>query len=227
VDFGAVSFKALADRAGSEHTASIVVDSTLAGLDDGLNELLHALDGTQEVFRLHSGLKLFQQGLELADVGIISIYGSSKGEELRRIRTLQGSGLHFADVAALELPVFLESAATRCYESAIFQHNAALARAARNNPDFEVLYSSGQHQAPFVVFNLSAASSYERLDEEIAAEAARRSLFFTRGGSFGFRGHRFEIVRPNGKPPFLRVAMGKRGGPSFEGVLELFQTLAL
>jgi len=225
--FGTESLKAVAERANSERTASIIIDSTLLGLDDGLNVLLSALHGTKEVFRLHSGLKLFQEGLELADVGIVSVYGSMMGDELRRIRTLQGSGLRFADVAALELPVFLDPAATRRYEGAIFQHNAALAGAARDNPLIAASYPTGRHQAPFVVFNLASACSYDGLDELIAVEAGARSLVFTKGGSFGFRGHRFETVRPDGKTPFLRVAMGKRGGPSLEGVLELFRTLAL
>jgi len=220
--FGTVSLKAIAERAG--HAASIIVDSTLSGLDDGLNGLLAALPGPKEVFRLHSGLKLFQAGLELADVGIVSIYGSAAADELRHIRTLQGSGLRFADVAALELPAFLDPAATRAYENAIFQHNAALADAARDNPVLRVAYPEGR--APFVIFNLPSASFYDGLDEKIAEEAARRSLVFTKGGSFGFRGHRFETVRPEGKAPFLRVALGRRSGPSFEGILELFRAFA-
>jgi hypothetical protein len=220
--FGSASFKTIAARANAEGTARIVIDSTLAGLDDGLNTLLAALDGTQDVFRLHSGLKLFQAGLELADVGIVSFYGSQRGDELRRIRTLQGSGLRFADVAALELPLFLDPETTRRYEDAIFWHNRALAEAARGNPAFAVSYPAGR--APFVIFNLPSTAAYDGLDEKIATEAGRRSLVFTKGGSFGFRGHRFETVHPEGKPPFLRVAMGKRAGPSFEGVLELFRT---
>ena len=220
--FGETSLKAVAERAISEGTKSIVVDSTLAGLDDGLNQLLDALGGPQEVFRLHSGLKLFQAGLELADVGIVSVYGSDAAGALRRIRTLQGAGLRFADVAALELPLFLDPAPTRHYESAIFAHNAALARAARGNPAFAVAYPPDP--APFVVFNFASPSLYDGLDERLAAEAARRSLLFIKGGSFGFRGHRFETVRPEGKPPFLRVALGKRAGPSLEGILDLLRT---
>jgi hypothetical protein len=77
-----------------------------------------------------------------------------------------------------------------------------------------------------VVFNLPPDTSYDGLDEKIAAEAAQRSLVFIKGGSFGFRGHRFETVRPSGKPPFLRVAMGKRGGPSLDGIVEMFRSFA-
>jgi hypothetical protein len=217
--------KDLATRARAERTAGIIVDSTLAGLDDGLNALLGGLDTGQEVFRLHSGLKLFQAGLELADVGIVSLYGSTAADALRRIRTLQGTGLHFAEVAALELPLFLDPVSTRDYEGAIFAHNALLADAARGNRAFTVAFP-GARPAPFVVFNLPPEKSYDGLDEKIAAEAAGRSLVFIKGGSFGFRGHRFETVRPEGKPPFLRVAMGKRAGASLDGILELFRTFA-
>jgi hypothetical protein len=221
--FGTTSPRVLATMANRAGIKAIAVDSTLAGLDDGLNELLSALDRPVPVFRLHSGLKLFEAGLELADVGIVSLYNAAKADALAHIRTLQGGGLRFADVAALELPLFLDPEMTRRYEEAIFANNSALARAAKDNPAFTVAYP--QKPAPFVVFNLASASHYDALDERIAQEAARCNLCFIRGGSFGFRGHRFETVRPQGKPPFLRVAMGKRRGPSMHGILELFRTL--
>jgi hypothetical protein len=224
--FGATSLAKLGVRANQDRTAGIIVDSTLSGLDDGLNDLLAALENGTQVFRLHSGLKLFQAGLELADVGIVSLYGSQGADTLRHIRTLQGTGLSFADVAALELPLFLNADATRAYETAILLHNAALADAARGNSALPTVYPSGPRPAPFVVFDLKSAANYDTLDDRIAAEAARRGLAFIKGGSFGFRGHRFETVRPEGKPPFLRVAMGKRAGPSLEGILELFRAFA-
>lgn len=225
--FGTEPFAQLAAHAPFGAMQSIIVDSTLVGLDDGLNELLSSLRPNLEVIRVHSGLKLFQIGLELADVGIVSVYGTSSGDALRRIRTLQGAGLRFADVAALELPLFLDPGATRQYEDAVFAHNRALARAARANPAFNVSYSWDTKPAPFVIINLRDAAAYENLDQRICDEVRRRGLVFAKGGSFGFRGHRFETVRPEVGPPFLRVAMGRRGGPSLEGILELFRTLAL
>ena len=49
-----------------------------------------------------------------------------------------------------------------------------------------------------------------------------------RGGSFGFRGHRFETIEPDPAEgaPFLRVALGWRGGHSTEGLVALFGELA-
>jgi len=222
--FGTVPFAPLAKEAQGS-AQSIVVDSTLAGLDDGLNELLLGLGLDCEVLRVHSGLKLFQAGLELADVGIVSVYGASCGDALRRIRTLHGAGLRFADVAALELPLFLDADATRRYQNAVFAHCRDLANAARENPAFDVSYPRNGAPAPFVIVNLRDASAYENLDERISRETRRRGLVFDNGGSFGFRGHRFETVRPEAGPPFLRVAMGRRAGPSFEGICELFRVL--
>ena len=65
------------------------------------------------------------------------------------------------------------------------------------------------------------------LDKEIAAEALRRRLNFARGGSFGFRAHRYEIVKPEtGEAPFLRIALGRRGGWSCEGVIAMIAEMA-
>ena len=174
--FGTEPPHAIAALANRAHAKAIVIDSTLAGLDDGLNTLLSALARPVPVFRLHSGLKLFEGGLELADVGIVSVYGPdpAQAEELRRIRTLQGAGLSFADVAALELPLFLDGASTRAYEDAIFRNNRALADAARNNPAFAV--SHPPDRAPYVVFNLPSPSRYDGLDDKIAHETAQRGL---------------------------------------------------
>ena len=50
----------------------------------------------------------------------------------------------------------------------------------------------------------------------------------TRGGSFGFRGHRYELIEPDldkGRT-FLRVALGWRGGWSCQGLCELFAALS-
>ena len=214
----------------------LIIDSTLAGLDDGLNAVLDNLSRPITVFRVHSGLKLFQQGLELADIGIVSVYGGDPGEHLRAIRTLHGTGLRFADVAALELPFFLDAHSTRRYEDAIFAHNARLARAVSRGsgpfaPAVHPSLSSSTGRAPFCIFTLAdpgadPRASYEAVEHAIVAGAARRNLVLDRGGSFGFRGHRLEVVRPAGRPPFLRVALGRRAGPSLAGVIDLFSSLS-
>jgi hypothetical protein len=231
--FGEVSLHEIASIASSQKVSAVIVDSTLCGLDDDLSGLLSNIEPTIDVFRIHSGLKLFQQGLELSDVGIISHYGDPRGDHLRRIRTLHGTGLRFADVAALELPLFLDAPATRAYVSRIFAHNARVAEVIAKRPGpFEPVVPPARlrpkHGAPYCVFTLrDPRGSYEELEATLARDIQKRGLVFDRGGSFGFRGHRFEVVRPDGREPFLRVALGHRAGPSLEGILALFGELEL
>ena len=195
----------------------------MRGRHDTLDEFLAHLHAPGCVFRVNSGLKLFQSGLELANVGILSVFGRDRATvkrlygRLGEIRTLLDSGLRFADVAALEFPAFLDPTATLEYETAIFEHNAMLARAvADDNRAFQPishpsLTDGSGVGAPYCVFRLKRDQSkeYDRLESTIQAHARSRRLLFSRGGSFGFRGHRFEVVRPEKDAPFLRVAMGR------------------
>jgi hypothetical protein len=79
-------------------------------------------------FRLVSGLKLLEGGLELSSVGVLTVFTPNNaaipakqlGDRIRKIRTLPGLGLPFANVAALEAPWFLDRDYTRAYEQAIF-----------------------------------------------------------------------------------------------------------
>jgi hypothetical protein len=187
--------------------------------------------------RVASALKLLQGGFEIANSGLLSVYTSHPslgglGDKLRTMRTLTGSGLHHVDAIALEAPWVFDADHTDSYTSAIFDHNARLAHAVEaTNTRFEPVThpSFGDAHAPFCAFRLKAASpaAYEALDQEIATEALRRKLNLARGGSFGFRGHRYEIVKPEtGEPPFLRIALGRRGGWSCEGIITMMMQLA-
>jgi hypothetical protein len=218
---------------------AIILDTTLLGRDDGIDRCLDVLAPLrpQFVLRTASSLKLLQGGLELANGGIASIYSpegapQSLADDLRRVRTLIGAGITLADAVALEAPWFLEPDYTDDYITAVFAHNARLAQAVdgaggRFAPVSHPSLSGGV--APFCAFHLRDAGSrdYDALETEIAAEASRRCLLLARGGSFGFRGHRFEIVRPEtGEPPFLRIAMGRRGGWSCSGLIAMMADLS-
>lgn len=218
---------------------AVIFDTTLLGRNDRVDAYLAALQpgGKQVVLRVTSCLKLFQGGFELANAGLLSIYtahGSvhGLGDKLRRMRTLTGSGLHLVDTIALEAPWVFDAGYTDAYAAAIFDNNARLAQAVhRTNTRFEPVThpSFGGGAAPYCVFRLRDASPdrYDALDREIAAEASRRKLNFVRGGSFGFRAHRYEVVKPEtGEPSFLRIALGRRGGWSCEGVIAMMGQLA-
>jgi hypothetical protein len=217
----------------------LVVDETLSAPTTRLPAVLNAaVTQGAAVVRLVSGLKLLQQGLELANVGIVSVFAreadraASLADGLKRCRTLAGAGLRFVDALALEAPFFLDRAATQTYAGRVFAHNAALARAVMaENRLFKPLGAErAAAAAPYCAFELAAGNSVEALDalaDRIDREAQARGLLIERGGSFGFRGHRFEVIEPEtGEPPFLRVALGARDDRSCRGLIELVADLA-
>lgn len=226
----------------------VVFDITLSATRFPLDFLLGMLSGPHApvVVAMRSALKLDQGGLELANAGICSIYvpdGANPAhadlpETLRKIRKLTGASIGLQDMAALEAPWFLDRLYTTRYCDAVFSHNRRLALA------FEPaggLFASLSHpaltaqdspwcEAPFCVLTLNdpTPENYQRLQAVIEEEAAARQLAFSVGGSFGFRGHRFEAIVPDlpGSPSFLRVALGARGGPSLTGIIALLNELA-
>ncbi|WP_424363626.1 hypothetical protein [Methylocystis parvus] len=215
----------------------LIFDDTLTGGAVDVEQDLSALEDieTRAVIRIASGLKLLQGGLELANVGIVSLYErreNNANAAMRRLRALLGLGLRFADVAGLEAPWFLNRDYTRRYSEAVFAHNQALATAlTAHSRSFECVshpsVDSAAGVAPFCIMRLSSSklSDYEALSQRIRQETERRKIIFDRGGSFGFRGHRYDVVSPANAPPFLRVAMGRRDGWSLRGVVDLLQEI--
>ncbi|MET0181381.1 MAG: hypothetical protein ABW199_00695 [Caulobacterales bacterium] len=214
--------------AKAQGAPTIIADTTLTGHLDRLGPLREA-QGQGQLIKLVSGLKLMQAGLELANVGVVTLYrdwGAHHAEALRKTRTLIGAGLRFSDALALEAPFFVDGQYAARYGEAIFANNAELARvASEHNRRFEQIDHPSFYGAavPYCVFRLrDGENGIDALGETIAAEAKRRELAFDRGGSFGFRGHRFDVVKPeNGDPAFLRVAMGRRGGTNKDAVIAL------
>lgn len=223
----------------------VIFDTTLVGSLFPLGKILSARrEGrTKLVACVNSGLKLDQAGLELSNVGIVSLYSPSAGDledlaaALRRIRGLTGGGLGFDNMQALEAPWFLDRTYQQKYAQRIFRNNAALAQ---SFDDDTGLFQPLSHPAlgkdpppwavsPFCIFQLRQPSkeNYHWLDRRIAAETERRQLVFDRGGSFGFRGHRYEVIIPEDETPaFLRVAMGARAGWSCDGIIRLLQDIS-
>ena len=248
-EFGCVDVARLveAHRKRAPRRRAYVFDNTLVGMSYPLEEQLDAMYELKPraVFRLISGLKLFQGGLELSNVGILSVFTTEEndrsarqiGDRIRKIRTLLGLGLSFAEVAALEAPWFLDREYTDIYQAAIFRNNAELAHAiAAENRLFRGVFHpallpcpAGASEAPYCAFRLlrNDAQSYSALEAYLQDEVSQRQILFEMGGSFGFRGHRFEVVRPeDGTEPFLRVALGRRSGWSRDEAIKLMLEVA-
>jgi hypothetical protein len=153
------------------------------------------------------------------------------------VRRLNGTSLTIDTVALLDIPFFLDAATFYEYCSAVFAHNADLARAVPAGGLFETVAHPALDprglpwsQAPFVFFHLrdDRAANYAALERLVIDEAAERGLALERGGSFGFRGHRCEAVVLQGaaRNGVFKVALGARSGPSIDGIVRLLREIA-
>jgi hypothetical protein len=227
----------------------VVLDTTLTGPTFPINRMLEPLSGESApvVINIRSGLKLDQAGLELVNVGILSVYTHIAtrasllpdiGAALRHLRTVLGLGLTLDEISTLEAPWFLNMPHLRAHTRAVFDHNALVATAmAKSNRLFsQVLHPQFARpdcpwaHAPYCIARLPDADpdNYRRLEAVLLSEVARRGIQFDHGGSFGFRLHRFETVIPASEmgEPYLRIAMGARAGSSLHGVVDLMREIA-
>jgi len=222
----------------------LLIDTTMVGPTYDLGPCLAtASDDCELAIAFSSGLKLDQAGLELANVGIARILGrdgagrrtAKVAGRLRQLRGLMATGLTLDELSALSAPWFLDRVYVGNYVLAIFANNRALAQSIGRSsavfgPQCHPSSSGTDADAPFCALQLQEPSPprYRRLAEIVEAESERRGLLLTKGGSFGFRGHRFELIEPDSRQgePFLRVAMGWRDGHSCRGLAELFGELA-
>lgn len=231
--------------AGLATTPVLIIDSTLVGPSLPMTRILDEARALPLVIQVSSGLKLDQAGLELANVGIVSLYAPATEEakldaaaaRLTLVRRLNGTALTIDAVALLDIPFFLDPATFYEYSAAVFANNARLAHAVPQGGLFETVAHPAcdprglpSAQAPFVFFHLrdDDAARYVELECLVVEEAARRGLALERGGSFGFRGHRCEAIvlkgaRRNG---LFKVALGGRCGPSVDGMVRLLADIA-
>jgi hypothetical protein len=237
----------LAEHKRNARSRVYIFDTTLTGTAYSLEKELTRMRELEPpaVFRLVSGLKLLQGGLELSSVGVLTVFtpndaaisAKQLGDRIRKIRTLLGLGLPFADVAVLEAPWFLDREYTRTYQHAVFSNNARLAKAvSADNRIFRGAFHPsvlsdcpGPRDAPYCVFRLDGfdLSDFMQIETFLKNEIRQRGILFESGGSFGFRGHRFDVVRPeDGSEPFLRVALGRRPGWSCDQITALMSELA-
>jgi hypothetical protein len=242
----------------------IVVDTTIVGDRFPMQKFLSALprDAAPIIAHISSGLKLDQEGLELANVGIVTLYcrqvdpiANTAEKFFRQLsghRKVNGTGLSTYEAAALDVPWFLNINRFSEHCRAVFENNIRLAHALvptiqSNDGIFERVshpgLSSSAHLswavAPFVAIHFKERFDHEDTHQRVLAilleNAAIDGINFLGGGmSFGFRGHRFEIImpekilHPNGKSKgLLKIAMGRRKGPMADAVIHLVNSLAL
>ena len=241
--------------AGERHPRVVIVDNSLTAHTLTPEDLVPVFGDRPPwlVVFVRSGLKLDQQGLELSNVGVVNLYlpgGASRRihkeslkQKLTVNRAVTGGSLTVNQTAALEAPWFLKTGDLAAYAARVFDNNRRLAAEVCNTGG---IFSRINHPvleggavawaaAPFVVFHLSEDSQvrHGKLVAILVHEAARRDIPLTLGSSFGFRGHRFEVIRPQvqiraqeEKTGLLKVAMGFRQGPSLLAVIALLNDIA-
>ncbi|MGE0492949.1 MAG: hypothetical protein AB7S38_27305 [Vulcanimicrobiota bacterium] len=231
----------------SQRVKVLVLDTTLTGLAFPMEDLLAGLadDPPLMVVQITSGLKLDQQGLELANVGLLSYYSpggeaSQAAALTRKLRTVAGTALSFAELCELDVPFFATRQSLAEHSEAVFANNAWLAaqlERGRGGLFWKVAHPSlgpaaelAWAKAPFVVLHLQEdrLENHGLLLSVISQEVRRRELPFAMGSSFGFRGHRFETIIPSirDRQGLFKVALGSRSGPALEGIAELLLELA-
>ena len=124
----------------------LVFDTTVVGRTFRISDVLAQLQSAPLLaIDVCSGLKLHQQGLELANVGFACMFGARKDagktaekdsqnklrnqlmEQLKLARQLTGSGLTLMEAAALDAAFVTDSNEVKAYSSRVFEHNQLLA----------------------------------------------------------------------------------------------------
>ncbi|MEU8234529.1 hypothetical protein AB0C12_33490 [Actinoplanes sp. NPDC048967] len=238
-------------RAAAARPRIIVVDTTLVSPLWPTRAVLAGLAGLGDVLvvELRSGLKLDQQGLELANLGIAEIYSPAGpapsavpshqqlAETMRLARATTGAGIPVAAAAALDVGFIADPAWTRRHAGQVYANNARLARELESVRGVfaEVVHPAlgaatpGVAQSPFVIVKLTEDTLHNHglLLAALRREVARRGIRCTHGSSFGFRSHRFETIVPRvaRREGLFKIASGSRSGPFLDTLIEVLRDL--
>ena len=248
------AFIAAYKRRTSKRPCTIVIDESLSADTFPVARLCHELsdDPPALVISIRSALKLDQEGLELANGGLVHLWTPSDDKNTERLdhfafdlaqaRTTLGVSLSQDEYAALSVPFFLDPTSLTNHAAAVYANNRRLAQTLAQSvdpdtglldrvihPSLNPVHTQPWAEAPFVNLRYRSDDPSARafLRVVLEFESTQRKLSFRSASSFGFRGHRFEMGFVRGaKFNTLRVAMGARRGPALDGVIQLFQDLA-
>lgn len=239
----------------SHRPTVIVVDTSLTAHTFSLEMLCQALGSDHPpamVIEVRSAVKLDQQGLELANAGVMQIYcpDDAKGRDrlntfahgLRLARTTLGTSLSQDEYAALYAPFVFDADSFSQHADNVFANTARFAHTLHaaiakhdglfddvSHPTLQAHADRPWAVAPYVnlAYRADGEDSRTFLRAVLEDEAYKRELSLVSGSSFGFRNHRFEMgFVQDDKNRALRVAIGSRNGPALDGVIALFEELA-
>ncbi|MDJ0626710.1 MAG: hypothetical protein QNJ44_00510 [Rhodobacter sp.] len=227
-----------------DHPPIVVLDTTLSGdcaMQTSLIERLRSV--TPALICIRSGIKLDQQGLELANLGIVEFWCDDPqllekvGSTLKTCRSICGATLTWPDACALAPEPIFGPESFRTYSGLVFETARDLFDRLKQSGE---LFASVSHPeppwpAPLVVMELADGGSdnYRDLATLLDHEQRRRGLHWQMSGSFGFRTHRYETILPEEllRPGethsgALKIAAGCYAGARHEGIIELLLELS-
>lgn len=203
----------------------LIIDSTL---DMQSNEQISTLLNTSTniiVFKVRSGLKLDQFGLELANLGIVEIYSNLPNkhinfiaEVIRTYRTVAGLSVDYNSYLRL-MVINLSEEDRKKYKLKIKNNTNELWNLIRQkrNKYFSLEY---KHNLPFIYIkpkspNFKLVNWIDDLLNKVRDEGG----YLPYGTSFGFRHTRLEIINDGKNPLFIRLSPGVFLGKSNEVLL--------
>lgn len=231
----------------------IIFDSTLVSQNIPIDSILNNLVDTEFLLIIDfcSLLKLNQEGFELSNAGLLSIYTSNNyyndginavaiASYIRKIRTILGTGLCLREIALLDNFFSFNKKRVKLYSDQVFLNNAMLANALEkgklfnkiSHPSIGLMNNLNWAKSPFVVLRLYEKDdnyyNYGMLLSIVKFEAEKRNLELYMGSSFGFRHCRFEVIIPDLKlrRGIFKIAMGQLNGINRDRIIELFIELS-
>lgn len=234
----------LTSLANSDDPPIVVLDTTLTGVCSAQTKLVEQLrQVVPVVICIRSGIKLDQQGLELANLGVVELWcedpkaAEKISSTLKTCRSICGATLTWADACALAPEGIFSPTSVSSYGTRIFANARAMFNQLRNVGS---LFASVSHPeppwpAPLIVLELADGGSenYRDLATILDAEQTKRGLDWPMSGSFGFRSPRFETILPEEllRPGemhagALKIASGCYEGARHQAITELILELA-
>lgn len=209
----------------SDNTTYVIVDVTLTPCFD-VSEMTKLIKKDSIVlFFVESNLKIGQEGLELANCGILRFYSQNEivVQRLKSFlvnqRTISGTTIPYPSALMLYSTKF----DTKKYAQAICKKTELLTELI---PSEYRVYSSKYYRCPifFLEHDDWTKQEYDELKKEILDALSRNNLPGYEGSSFGLRKMRFEIINMYGVDRYrIKVSSGVYFS---EGIEVFLDTLA-
>ncbi len=229
---------------GRAYPPIVILDTTLTGICPEQSAIIQELRAVvPTVVNIRSGIKLDQQGLELANLGLVEYWCDDPsvfekiGRTLRTCRSICGATLTWSAACALASQHIFGPESTIRYSQQVFDTARDLAERVRGAGDLfsAVSFPAPPWAAPIVVLELAEGGNDNYRDLATTLDQAQevRGLTWQMSGSFGFRTHRFETILPDEllrqgetHAGALKIAAGCYAGARHEGIVELLQELS-